>query len=92
MPAPYSNGVTMGRIVRYVFRDGTERPAIIVRVADEENQIVNLQVFLDGQADTALLKADETPADGLAYRGNVAYSRPDPEGNGKPYSWHWPND
>lgn len=45
----YNQPISIGRIVHYVMPDNQHRPAIIVRVW--ENNVVNLQVFLDSNND-----------------------------------------
>jgi hypothetical protein len=82
-------GLTEGRIVHYVLREGRNagehRAALVVRVwrangNPPENGCANLQVFMDGTNDA-------TPA-GTAvwvdWKTSVYYDE-----SGKPGTWHW---
>lgn len=76
------NTIIEGRIVHYVLPDGPSkgqhRPAIIVKVWNQDTGVCNLQVFLDGTNDLA------TPQD-LCWITSV---KPDEEGK-NPGTWHW---
>lgn len=71
---------SIGRIVRYVPGDGDsfteERPAIIVKVWNEETGYSNLQVFTDGSNDGS---------QNVEWRTSIDYSA-----EPKPRTWHWP--
>lgn len=70
---------TVGRIVHLVVGPtGEHRPAIIVRVIDAGQGIVNLHVFYDEERDVR---------GGTEFRKNVPFSflRPDAA-----WTWHWP--
>lgn len=74
------DGLSEGRIVRYVLPDGPSagqiRPAIVVRVWDQGNGCANLHVFLDGSNDEGA----------NAWQTSCVF---DPEER-KPGTWHWP--
>lgn len=40
-------GLTEGRMVHYVMPDGTHAPAVVVKVWNKDNGLVNLSVFTD---------------------------------------------
>jgi hypothetical protein len=75
---PPTDGLTEGRIVRYVLDDGPHagesRAAVVVKVWDRETGCVNLQVFLDGEND----------GDSKAWVTSVFYSE-----EHDPRTWHW---
>jgi len=75
--------LAIGRIVHYVLDEGVSRgehrPAIVIKIWDENGEVCNLQVFTDSANDTLpgvmwerLVKHDETGTQ---------------EG-----TWHWPED
>lgn len=71
-------GLAIGRIVHYVLDDqGTVRPAIIVRIWDQETGNCNLQVFTDGTNDQT--------GSSLVWRTSILYSEEPKAG-----TWHWP--
>lgn len=80
---------SVGRIVHFVLPEssrypGGHRPAIIVRIWDENptiDSLVQLQVFTDGSNDGELYKS------GLFWATSVHYA--DPSQN-EGYTWHWP--
>jgi hypothetical protein len=85
-----------GVIVHYVLgtegpgnnRRGEVRPAVVVRVLSESaDQLVQLQVFLDG--------SNDDPIDGaaLTWRSGVPYAAvPEDGGALVQDSWHWPHE
>lgn len=44
-------GLTVGRIVHYVMPNSEHRPAIVVKVWNNINGLVNVRVFTDGEND-----------------------------------------
>ncbi|OLD63741.1 MAG: hypothetical protein AUF65_01150 [Chloroflexi bacterium 13_1_20CM_50_12] len=80
---------SVGRIVHYVMSDGRypgeHRPAIIVKVWEEENpdSLVQLQVFTDGPNDYLI---DVPGHNGVAWRTSVHHD----ETKKKQATWHWP--
>lgn len=71
-----SQELTIGRIVHYVLSDNEHRPAIIVGAYG--NNIVNLQVFTDGDNDSQ--------AFGTVWRSSVEQDEEFKEQG----TWHWP--
>jgi len=73
-------GLIEGRIVHVVMYDVSEhRPAVIVRVWNQETGCCNLQVFTDGSNDGIDHKS------GIFWATSYIY---DPTGN-KSSTWHW---
>ena len=78
--------IAIGRMVHYVLPAGLarassvgeHRPAVIVRVHQDDSDLVNLQVFTDGAGDGLQLTS------GLCQRTRVRY---DPDGAQN--TWHW---
>jgi hypothetical protein len=73
-------GLGVGRIVHFVMPEGVVRPAIVIRVWDKNVGDVNLQVFLDGDNDSA----EGAPA-GVKWASSRLYSE-----SGEVGTWHWP--
>lgn len=73
-----------GGLVHFVMGDGQIRPAIIVRKFD--NDLCNLQVFVDGTNDKGLVPPASLES-GLMWATSVPYSADYEAG-----SWHWPCD
>jgi hypothetical protein len=48
LPIP---GLTPGRMVHWVFKEGEHRPAIVTSIADGSWGLVNMVVFMDGPND-----------------------------------------
>lgn len=92
-------GLIEGRIVHYVLESGRSkgehRPAIVVRDWKQENGLVQLQVFTDGENDglrdivTERLMPiiDLDYSDFLLWRTSVPYSE-----DKEPGTWHWISD
>ena len=91
------DGLTEGRIVHYVLESGRSkgehRPAIVVRNWNQENGLVQLQVFTDGWndefKDTHLVRIGEQDtvvviSQNTIWRTSVHYSE-----NKEPGTWHW---
>ena len=85
-------GLGIGRIVHYVFQDGTHRPAMVVHqwcpdaTSIAGRGCIQLQVFLDGTNDIRTGRATpEEGARGMAWRTSVNFSE-----DAKPGTWHWP--
>lgn len=89
-------GLAVGRIVHYVLENGQHRPAIVVRDWQQENGLVNLQVFTDGwndqYASTHLVQVGEQKLEGVLkvdqnsiWRTSVHCSE-----EMEPGTWHWP--
>ena len=86
-----AQAITIGRTVRYgigIDRDGkvVERPAIIVRVWNQEPGACNLQVFIDGgndQCEGSL--SNEECGRGVVWRTSVVRSEAPSVG-----TWWWP--
>lgn len=83
---------TVGRIVQYTLANGSVRPAIVVH-AWPDNDMVQLQVFVDGSNDgdnrhggISGVTADEGSR-GLAWRTSVHESK---SGDPEPGCWNWP--
>lgn len=83
-------GLTEGRIVHYVMRNGVHRAAVVVKVWNMYDGTSNLQVFLDGPNDflghtnTDSFLTEEDVNKGLYWATSVKYS------DGKePDTWHW---
>lgn len=73
---------SIGRIVHYVYPDGTHRPAIVVDVLDDvEVDMVQLQVFNDADAEGR--HNDGRPA--VDWQTSIRF---DPEGEAG--TWHYP--
>ncbi len=93
------DGVTVGRVVHYVLEGGRSkgehRPAIIVRDWEQENGLVNMQVFTDGYNDEFRESAAGMQSNGQAvglnfsantlWRTSIHYSEEKELG-----TWHWP--
>lgn len=83
------HGITEGRIVHYVMRDGKHRAAIIVNAWSEssyQNGEVNLTVFPDWTNDLgALPQGTDVTGSSLMWATSVPYS--EMKGIG---TWHWP--
>ena len=83
---------SLGRIVHYVFSNGDHRPAIIVRIFDEnptERSYVQLQVFVDGSNDSHLLDHQDkaiSPSPNVVWRTSVLQDAADKA----PGTWHEP--
>lgn len=77
-------GLAEGRIVHAVIKDRNSefqhRPAVIVRVWNQETGTINLQIFTDG------LNDGEEYASGIYWGTSYVY---DPNGTGL-MTWHWP--
>lgn len=75
-------GLTEGCIVHYVLPDGSHagehRPAIVVKVWNQNQGYVNLQVFVDGTNDYP------TTYNGTVWATSIPFSE-DPQ----PRTWHW---
>jgi hypothetical protein len=75
-------GLTEGRIVHYVLADGPNagqhRAAMVVRIWDQRQGYVNLQVFSDGSNDGGQY------ANAPVWVTSVQYSE-----EAKPRTWHW---
>lgn len=83
-------GLTEGRVVHYVLRDGQHRPAIVVR--DWSNSkvpgsdgMVNLIVFSDGYNDRIATMGGTVTDQGIFWATSAHY---DPQGD-KHHTWHW---
>src|SRR5579872_1276285 len=85
---------TIGRIVHYVNEGLAIRPAIVVEdfgasepgvAALAEPQVVNLQVFTDGENDNK-----HAGGPGLVWAPGVPHSQPDEGAPLEPNTWHWP--
>lgn len=72
---------TIGRIVHYVYEDGTHRPAIIVSVIEADVVMVQLQVFND--ADPKAIYNDQRPA--MDWKTSIEFDE-----DGAPGTCHWP--
>lgn len=70
-------GLSIGRLVRYVESDGWERPALVTKVWNPEG-LVNLVVFLDGTKDSFTGATTR-------FATSVSFN---PEK--QPLTWHWP--
>ena len=92
-------GLTVGRIVHYVLESGRSkgqhRPAIVVRDWQQENGLVQLQVFTDGfndefrESTSALL--DGKSAAGITFSANIIWRTSVHYSEEKePGTWHWP--
>ncbi len=80
------NGLTEGRIVRYVLANGAHRPGIVVRDWKQDNGLVNLVVFLDGSNDSGAT-ANPNPNSPLMIWATSAHF----SAEGKElHTWHWP--
>lgn len=92
--------LTVGRIVHFVMdvgrHKGDHRPAIVVRNWEQENGLVQLQVFTDGAnddiKDTIAVHCSETNTAhsihvtaNTFWRTSVLYSE-----TKEPGTWHWP--
>jgi len=73
--------ITLGRTVAYHVSGKVWRPAIIVHVW--ANEVVNLQVVIDGSNDSSYGFTAEECARGIAWRTSVR------EGAGV-HEWSWP--
>jgi hypothetical protein len=73
-------GLTEGRMVHYVLSNGEHRPAVIVKVWDQETGMVNLQVILDGTNDRAVIDTSKP----MAWETSRLFSA-----EPKPLTWHW---
>lgn len=90
VPAPQTpvQVPSIGRIVHYVLDNGRypgeHRPAVIVKVAEDEQHEtrLQLQVFTDGTGD---FDRNQPGASGLLWREGVRY-----DDAKTPNSWHWP--
>ncbi|MCI0441325.1 MAG: hypothetical protein L0177_19665 [Chloroflexi bacterium] len=75
-------GLAIGRIVHYVLAEGPSdgqcRPAIIVRVWNQETGMSNLDVFLDASNDGG--------GSLLMWATSISYAK------GGLNSWHWPQE
>jgi len=83
------HGLTEGRIVHYVLKNGQHRPAIVVRNWSNpdvpgSDGMVNLSVFTDGSNDSGALGGDSS-AQGFFWATSVHYSPLGTEQN----TWHW---
>lgn len=80
------DGLTEGRIVHYVLPDGVSkgehRPAIIVKVWNQETGCCNLSVFQDWSNDKAAPTGDG--ASGVFWATSRLYSE-----TAEPGTWHW---
>lgn len=76
--------LSIGRVVHYVLKNGTHRPAVVVQVWNSD--CANLKVDLDGYND----KNEDLPCSRIdpmtAWATSVC---PDSTGE-KPGTWHWP--
>ena len=74
--------ITVGRIVHYVLPDGPYagdvRPAIVVRVWNQDLGAVNLQVFTD--------QSNDGFDTGVVWATSVVHDQE----TKKPRTWHWP--
>jgi hypothetical protein len=88
---------TTGRIVHFVTEAGAVRPAMVVEdfgvsagislIADDaaESQLVNLQVFTDGENDN-----HHAGGPALIWQKEVPQHRPTEGEPFQPNTWHWP--
>jgi hypothetical protein len=97
-------GLAVGRIVHYVLegrpgldaptREGQERPAIVVRDWQQENGLVNLQVFTDGWnddfKDTHLVRIGEQDAVVIIHQNSIWRTSVHYSEDKEPGTWHWP--
>lgn len=81
------HNLQLGRIVHFVLPSGIPRPAIVVRVWD--NDVVNLQVFTDGINDSALGLG--TPAN-VVHQASIPHEVPTAAKSLSPATWHWPDE
>ena len=87
-------GLTTGRIVHYVLREGPNigehRPAIVVQIwdASQSHDLVNLQVFVDGLNDAPRNRTVDNLNQGyfigLMWATGISYSEAK-----EPGTWHW---
>ncbi len=80
-------GLTEGRIVHYVLKNGEHRAAIVVRVFEpygKEAGLANLIVFSDGSNDASAVSGNVSEQ-GIFWATSAHY---DPEGT-KHHTWHW---
>ena len=86
------DGLTEGRIVHYVIKEGVHRPAIVVNVWNVSGGCegyINLMVFTDGSNDLMYFEnlkqeAHEAIERGLLWKTSICYSE-----EPKPNTWHW---
>jgi hypothetical protein len=74
-------GLTIGRVVHYVLPDKQHRPAMVVRVHDQESGLINVTVFTDWSNDGKFFDTR-----GIVHAQCVEH---DPTGE-KIRTWHWP--
>ena len=81
-------GVTEGRFVHYVIKEGEHRAAMIIRSWGKPGEAgsdhPNLYVFLDGSSDT--YHGIATPDVNILWRRSVPYD----DETKRPGTWHWP--
>lgn len=82
------DGLTEGRIVHFVMPNGEHRPAIVVKVWNQDGT-ANLTVFPDWTNDTHNLPNQFYPVEeirrGLFWATSVRFD----EAEKKPGTWHW---
>lgn len=74
---PKMDGLTKGRNVHYVTDEGDHHAAIVTKIWDRDEGMVNLCVFAESGEPYA--------------RTSVRYAEADPDAHEKlpPYTWHW---
>lgn len=94
--------VSIGRIVHYVLASGEHRPAIVVQVwrdkypeNADDNDGVNVQVFLDGTNDSQIRRPPFTPnyyqpTPKECERGTMWGTSSRYSNLHEPGTWHWP--
>lgn len=89
-PTPVMKGLTEGRIVHFVLPDGQHRPAIVVRVWNQDNGCANLLVFTDGTNDRDFNRAEwylntkPIVVGAVVWATSIIHSE-----EPKPGTWHW---
>ena len=81
-----NNRIIEGRIVHVVMSNGEHRPAIIVKVWNEQTGLCNLQVFIDGNNDRHCPElSQQSLFTGVDWMTSVHYSD-----KKEVRTWHWP--